>query len=362
MKALTFHGPRDIRYSEVPDPQLIDERAAVVRVTRASICGSDLHIYHGEGFSDDLGFCVGHEAVGVITEVGAAVDRRSVGDRALIPASVGCTRCQACDEGRTSQCTSRSGATEKCYGLSTALQGSQAELVAVPDADRNTVIIPEGISDDAAVVMTDATATAWYGARRARIAPGESVAVIGLGPIGQMAVQHARLMGAAEVFGIDPVPERRRMPAAQGARVVDAEDPVAQVREWTGGQGAHAAIEAVGADATIEMAQRLVRRTGRVSVVGVNQNKRYSFHMERAQVKELEFAIGLCSVQFELPTLLELTRAGRLDPEVVITHRLPLSEVPAAYTCLDTKSWGPSLVDSSSFAVRLLPSSQAETE
>ncbi|MGW9827317.1 alcohol dehydrogenase [Brevibacterium pityocampae] len=340
MKALTFHGPRDIRYSEVPDPRLSDDRSAIVRVTRASICGSDLHIYHGQGFSEDLGFCVGHEAVGVIAEVGTGVDRRRVGDRVLVPASVGCTRCPECDAGRTSLCRSRSGALEKCYGLGATLQGSQAELVAVPDADRNTVIIPDEISDDAAVVMTDAAATAWYGARRARISPGDTVAVIGLGPIGQIAVQHARLLGTAEVIGIDPVPARREMAAAQGARVVDAEDPVAQVREWTGGLGAHVAIEAVGADATIEMAQRIVRRAGRVSVVGVNQNKAYPFHMERAQVKELEFAIGLCSVQFELPTLLELTRTARLDPAAVITHRLPLSEGPAAYALMDSRAEG----------------------
>ncbi|GAA4282724.1 alcohol dehydrogenase family protein [Brevibacterium daeguense] len=340
MKALTFHGPRDIRYSEVPDPQLQDDRAAIIEVTRVSICGSDLHIYHGEGFSEDLGFCVGHEAVGVVVEAGSAVDRHRAGDRVLIPASVGCTRCPECGEGRTSMCRTRSGALEKCYGLGSRLQGSQAQFVAVPDADRNLFTIPDELSDDAAVVLTDAASTAWYGARRARISPCESVTVIGLGPIGQLAAQHALLMGAAEVFGIDPVPERRQMAAAQGVRVVEAEDPVAQVREWTGGLGSHVAVEAVGADVTIETAQRIVRRTGRVSVVGVNQNKKYSFHMERAQVKELEFAIGLCSVQFELPTLIELTRTGRLKPEAVITHCIPLSEGAEAYELMDSRAEG----------------------
>lgn len=340
MKALTFHGPRDIRYSDVPDPVLLDERSAIIEVTQASICGSDLHIYHGEGFSQDLGFCVGHEAVGVIVEAGSGVDRYRVGDRVLIAASVGCTQCEECDRGQTSMCLTRSGALEKCYGLGARLQGSQAQFVAVPDADRNLFAIPHEITDEAAVVLTDAASTAWYGARRARITPGDSVAVIGLGPIGQMAAQQAFLLGASEVFGIDLVPERQQMAASQGIRIVDADDPVAQVREWTQGLGTHIAIEAVGADPTIEMAQRIVRRRGRVSVVGVNQNKKYSFHMERAQVKELEFAIGLCSVQYELPTLIELTRTGRLDPAAVITHTIPLSEGPRAYELMDSRAEG----------------------
>jgi len=340
VKALTFHGPRDIRYSDVPDPSLRDEHAAIVEVTQASICGSDLHIYHGEGFSPDLGFCVGHEAVGVIVEVGRGVSRYKEGERVLIPASVGCTRCEECDQGRTSMCRTRNGALEKCYGLGSRLQGSQAQFVMVPDADRNVFTIPDEISDEAAVVLTDAASTAWYGTRRARITPGDTVAIIGLGPIGQMAAQQAFLLGASEVFGIDLVPDRRQMAARQGVRVVETEDPVAQVREWTDGLGAHIAVEAVGADATIEMAQRIVRRRGRVSVVGVNQNKAYSFHMERAQVKELEFAIGLCSVQYELPTLIELTRNGRLDPAAVITHKFSLSEGARAYELMDSRAEG----------------------
>jgi threonine dehydrogenase-like Zn-dependent dehydrogenase len=210
----------------------------------------------------------------------------------------------------------------------------------VPDADRNVFTIPDEISDEAAVVLTDAASTAWYGTRRARITPGDTVAIIGLGPIGQMAAQQAFLLGASEVFGIDLVPDRRQMAARQGVRVVETEDPVAQVREWTDGLGAHIAVEAVGADATIEMAQRIVRRRGRVSVVGVNQNKAYSFHMERAQVKELEFAIGLCSVQYELPTLIELTRNGRLDPAAVITHKFSLSEGARAYELMDSRAEG----------------------
>ncbi|WP_349827233.1 alcohol dehydrogenase catalytic domain-containing protein [Brevibacterium litoralis] len=358
MKALVFHGPGDVRYDEVPDPHLADDRGVIVRVTRASICGSDLHIYHGEGFSPEPGYVVGHEAVGEIVEVGAQVDRVRVGQRVLVPASVGCTRCAACGRGEVGQCTTRSGSLEKCYGLSAALPGSQAQYLAVPDGDVNCVPIPDGVDDDAAVTLTDATATAHYGLRRARPRPGESIAVVGLGPIGQMAASLALLQGASAVYGIDPVAERRDMAEAAGIIPVavptgaageqgtagaegaaEVPDPVRVIRAATDG-GVHAAVEAVGADATIRTAQRVVRRQGRVSVVGVNRNHAFPFHMELAQVKELEFAIGLCSVQAELPTLLPLVASGRLDPGRIVTHRLPLSAGREAYALMDTRAEG----------------------
>lgn len=344
MKALTFWGAGDVRVEDVAEPELIDAHSALITVTRAGICGSDLHPYRGHGFSEDRGFCLGHEAVGVVEEVGSAVQRYRPGDRVLVAASVGCTRCEPCARGTTSMCLTRHGALEKCYGLSFRLQGTQTERAAIPDADRNLFAIPDGVSDDTAVVLTDAAPTAWYGCRRARIEPGDTVAVIGMGPIGLMAAQQAHIMGASEVFGTDPVPERRALAESLGITAIDSADAVAEIRARTGGEGTQVAIEAVGADATVEDAMRIVRRTGRVSVIGVNQNKRYSFHMERAQVKELEFAIGLCSVQRELPTLLELTRTGRLAPETVISHRLSLDEGPEGYRLLDSREAGVSKV------------------
>src|SRR5690349_13631547 len=247
MRALTYHGPYDVRVTDVADPVPFDAEAAVVAVRACGICGSDLHIYEGHGFSSDLGFCVGHEAVGEVVAVGSAVTRFRVGDSVLVPGSVGCASCAPCRAGYVLGCErQRSG----CYGLSALLPGSQAEAVAVPSADGNLVAIPDGVSDDAALVLTDNAPTAWYGARRARIEPGDVVAVVGLGPVGIMSVLSAQIMGAARVLAIDLVPERRAAAAALGAEPVEG-DPKVAVREMTGGRGAGVVLEAVGADATI---------------------------------------------------------------------------------------------------------------
>ncbi|MFH5208599.1 zinc-binding dehydrogenase [Antrihabitans sp. NCIMB 15449] len=331
MKALVYEGPQAIRYRDVPDAVLGDNYSALIRVTSTGICGSDLHIYGGHGFSADLGFCVGHEAVGEVVEVGRAVSRFGVGQRVLVPASVGCGRCQSCATGVVAGCETGTTALTACYGLSSALPGAQAELLAVPRADGNLVALPDSVSDGAAVVLADNAATAWYGARRARVAPGDTVTVVGLGPVGLLAIQSAFAMGASRVLGVDLLPERRTRAAAMGAEPIDSDDPKARIRELTDGKGTDVAIEAVGADATIKLATSAVRRAGRVGVIGVNQNTKYAFNMPLAQVKELEFTIGLCSVQYELPALLRLTAAGRLRPEEVVSHRLGLSEGERAY-------------------------------
>ncbi len=341
MRALTYHDPRDIRYEDVPDPTPTDRDGAVVQVHLCGICGSDLHIYGGEGFSPDIGYCVGHEAVGEVVEVGSAVSTFKVGDRVLVPASVGCGTCAMCARGLVARCEREEF---NCYGLSHALPGSQAEAVAVPYADGNLIAVPEGVSDEAAVVLTDNAATAWYGARRAQVAPGDTVAVIGLGPVGLMAVAAAQLMGAAHVLGIDLIAGRREAAQLLGADPIDDVDVRADVLERTGGKGVDVVIEAAGPDSTIGLAFDLVRRAGRVSVVGVNQNMKFSFPMALAQWKELEFHIGLCSVQHELPALLALTAAGRLQPETVVSHRLRLSDGPEAYRLYDSREGGVSKV------------------
>ncbi len=336
MRALTYHGPFDIRVDTIADPRPFDSEGAVVAIRACGICGSDLHIYEGHGFSSDLGFCVGHEAVGEVVEVGDSVSRFRVGDSVLVTASTGCNACGPCRAGYVLGCErGRSG----CYGLSAMLPGSQAELVAVPSADGNLVAIPEGVSDDAALVLTDNAPTAWYGARRARIQPGDTVAVIGLGPVGIMAVVAAQVMGAGRVLAIDLVAERRAAAAALGAEPVEG-DPRLAVRELTGGRGANAVIEAVGADATIDLAIKIAARGARVSVVGVTQSSAFPMHMQLAQFNEIEFSIGLCSVQRELPALMALTQAGRISPEVVVTHHLPLSAGDDAYRLFHSREGG----------------------
>ena len=337
MKALTYHAARDIRHEAMADPRLESERDAIVQMTGCSICGSDLHIYHGHGFSEDIGFCVGHEAVGEVVEVGRAVTRIKVGDKVLMPAAVGCGACRSCLGGNVANCEFGAGA---CYGLSAKLQGVQAELLRVPAADMNAVLIPEGISEDQALMLTDAMATAWYGARRADIKPGSSVGVIGLGPIGLMAVEAAFVMGAHVVYAVDPIAERRALAAAAGAVALHPAEALETIREGTRGRKLECVIEVVGSDATVDLALRLVARRGTVSVIGVQQSRRYAFPLERAFAAGLTFRAGTCSVPEELPALFPLVQSGRLRPEQYITHRMPLSDGAEAYRLFDAREAG----------------------
>lgn len=337
MKALRYYGPRDVRYEDMDDPVPLSDRDAIVKVEACSICGSDLHIYHGHGFSEDIGFCVGHEAVGEIVEVGRGVSQLKVGDKVMIPAAVGCGACRSCLAGNVNCCEYRKGS---CYGLSASLQGSQADAVRVPAADANAVVIPDGVSADQALLMTDALATAWFGARRADIVPGASVAVIGLGPIGLMTVDSAFVMGASVVFAIDPVAERRALAAAAGAIALHPDDALDHIREATKGRKLDGVVEVVGSDATVDFAMRLVRPRGTVSVIGVQQSRRFSFPLERAFTSGFTFRAGTCSVPEELPALFPLVQSGRLRPEKYISHRLPLSRGAEAYALFDRREAG----------------------
>jgi 2-desacetyl-2-hydroxyethyl bacteriochlorophyllide A dehydrogenase len=337
MKALRYYGARDVRYEGMDDPTLQSDRDAVVKVSACSICGSDLHIYHGHGFSEDVGFCVGHEAVGEVVEVGRAVQRLKVGDKVMLPAAVGCGACRSCLAGNVANCEFNLGA---CYGLSAKLQGSQAEAVRVPAADMNAVPVPDGVSMDQALMMTDALATAWYGARRADIRPGSSVAVIGLGPIGLMAVESAFVMGAHVVYAIDPIAERRAMTAHTGAIALHPDEALDRIKEDTRGAKLECVVEVVGSDATVDLALRLVARRGTVSVIGVQQSKRYAFPLERAFGAGLTFRAGTCSVPEELPALFPLVQSGRLKPERYISHHMPLSEGAEAYRLFEAREAG----------------------
>lgn len=337
MKALRYYGARDVRYEAMDDPAPQSDRDAVIKVSACSICGSDLHIYHGYGFSDDVGFCVGHEAVGEVVEVGRAVHRLKVGDKVMLPAAVGCGACRSCLAGNVANCEFNAGA---CYGLSARLQGSQAEAVRVPAADMNAVPVPDGVSMEQALMMTDALATAWFGARNADIKPGSSVAVVGLGPIGLMAVDSAFVMGAHVVYAIDPIPERRAMAAASGAITLHPDEALERIKEDTHGNKVDCVVEVVGSDATVDFALRLVRRRGTVSVIGVQQSKRFAFPLERAFAAGLTFRVGTCSVPEELPALFPLVQSGRLRPERYVSHRLPLSEGAEAYRLFEAREAG----------------------
>lgn len=337
MKALLYRGARDVRFETMDDPRPQAVCDAIVKVEACSICGSDLHIYHGHGFSEDLGFCVGHEAVGEVVEVGSGVHRLKVGQKVMLPAAVGCGRCRCCLAGVVNTCEFNAGA---CYGLSARLQGSQAEAVRVPAADMNAVPVPEGVTMDQALMMTDALATAWYGARNADIKPGSSVAVIGLGPIGLMAVDSAFVMGAHTVYAIDPIAERRALAEASGAIALHPDEANERIKQDTKGHRLDCVVEVVGSDATVDFALRLVRKRGTVSVIGVQQSRRFPFPLERAFAGGLTFRAGTCSVPEELPALFPLVRSGRLRPERYISHRLPLSQGAEAYRMFEAREAG----------------------
>ncbi|MFP5394848.1 MAG: alcohol dehydrogenase family protein [Alphaproteobacteria bacterium] len=337
MKALRYYGARDVRFEAMDDPTPQTERDAIIKVEACSICGSDLHIYHGHGFSEDTGFCVGHEAVGEVVEVGRGVHRLKVGDKVMLPAAVGCGACRSCLSGNVANCEFNAGA---CYGLSARLQGSQAEAVRVPAADMNAVVVPEGVSMEQALMMTDALATAWFGARNADIVPGSSVAVIGLGPIGLMAVDSAFVMGAHVVYAIDPIAERRAMAEASGAIALHPDEALERIKQDTRGNKVDCVVEVVGSDATVDFALRLVKRRGTVSVIGVQQSRRFAFPLERAFAAGLTFRIGTCSVPEELPALFPLVQSGRLRPEKYVSHRMPLSEGVEAYRLFEAREAG----------------------
>ena len=337
MKALRYFGERDIRYDDMDDPRLESDRDAIIQMTACSICGSDLHIYHGHGFSEDIGFCVGHEAVGEVVEVGRGVSRLRVGDQVMIPAAVGCGACWSCLSGNVVNCENDGSG---CYGLSAKLQGVQSQAFRVPAADANAVVIPEGISRDQALMMTDAMATAWFGARNADIKPGSSVAVIGLGPIGLMVVEAAFVMGAHVVYAIDPVAERRALAEAAGAITLHPENALDHIREATSGRKVDCVVEVVGSDATVDLALRLVKRRGTVSVIGVQQSRRYAFPLERAFAAGLTFRAGTCSVPEEWPALIPLVQSGRLRPERYISHHMPLSDGAEAYRRFEAREAG----------------------
>lgn len=335
MKALLYQGAEDIQYEDFADPDLKADTDVLVKMTACGICGSDLHIYQGHGFTTDKGYCVGHEAIGEVAEVGKGVRRYKPGDQVMISAAAGCGNCRNCLGGHTNQCTSPGGAS--CYGLSHALEGCQAEGIVVPMADFNLGHIPEGVTPDQALLLTDNLPTAHLACKNADIAPGKSVAVVGLGPIGLMAVEIAFALGATKVYAIDLVEHRRNQAAELGAIPLAADVARQTIEEDTKGMFLPCIVECVGADATIDMAIKLASRWGTVSAIGVNQNMNFNFPMALAFAKGLTFRIGTCSIQSHWDELIELIRGGRLKPEAFITNRMGLSEGAEAYRLFNNK-------------------------
>jgi 2-desacetyl-2-hydroxyethyl bacteriochlorophyllide A dehydrogenase len=333
MRAIVYHGPRDFRFESIPDPKLESASDAIVRVTRAAICGSDLHLWKGGVPVAAPGFSVGHEFVGVVEEAGSAVASVTPGQRVLVSCTVGCGRCELCRRGLYSGCpvATQGGTRGNVFGFSNDLPGGQAEAVRVPLADANALAVPDALSDEQALFLTDILPTAAMGAEWAEIGPGDRVVVFGCGPVGSLARRCARLRGAARVIAVDPDPGRLARARAEGCDTIapDHEDVVARVLELTGG-GADAVIEAVGKPDLVNQAVLVARPGGRVAVIGVIPA---SFEIPWPLVffKNLTIRSGLVNPQVHAARLLALLESGRLDPTDLITHRLPLADAVRGY-------------------------------
>lgn len=339
MRARVYHGPGAIGFETVPDPQPQETSTAIVKISLCGICGSDLHPYHNH--PGRSGYCIGHEAVGEVVEVGSSVTRFRTGDRVLLPGSLGCGECAPCRADQVILCE-RHGVRIYGQGID-GIGGCQAEAVSVPQADFNLRLLQDGMSDELGIMLTDNLATAWYAARRAGVRAGDTVAVIGLGSVGLQCVMAAFAMGAEQVFAIDLLPERRAIAATLGAIPVEGDDIPAVVRHHTGGKGVRIVLDASGGPVTTVMAIEMVQRGGTVSVVGVSEAPSIGFPIDMALRKNLSFHIGVCSIQAELDEIVAALNSGRLSAnavEAIISHRLPLSEGSAAYRLFDQREDG----------------------
>lgn len=336
MKALTFQAPYDLLYAEVADPVAESAADAVVRVDLTAVCGSDLHVYRGHETGLDRGTVMGHEFLGEVVECGPEVAGLSVGDRVVSPFTTSCGSCFYCERGLTARCLEGGlfGWVEGGKGL----HGVQAEYVRVPLAATTLVRVPEGLDPEVALLAGDVLSTGYFCAESGGAAPGEVVAVLGCGPVGLCAIVGARELGAETVFAIDGIAERLELAESFGARSVDlAADPIATLRQATGGRGADVVLEAVGSPAASRLAVDLIRPGGTVAAVGVHTEEHFSFSPVEAYDKNLTYCAGRCPVRPRLERMLGLVESGRYDLGRLISHRMPLSEGVRAYEIFDKK-------------------------
>jgi 2-desacetyl-2-hydroxyethyl bacteriochlorophyllide A dehydrogenase len=335
MQAVTFQAPHEIRVEERPEPELLAADDAIVRVTATGVCGSDLHIYHGR-VAIEPGFTIGHEYVGEVVAAGDGVTSVAVGDRVLGCFQVACGTCFFCRRGDYHKCD---GSRTFGHGATLGgLQGTQAELALVPHANLTLRRIPEGLSEDAALFAGDVMGTGYHATVAAGVKAGDSVAVLGLGPVGLCAVQAARAAGAAQVIAVDSVEARLAMAGSFGAEPVHLteQDPRAAVKAATAGRGADVCVEAVGDPRALELAIRLTSKCGVVSVVGVYA-ERCEIHMGLLWIKAQTMRTGHANVIGHLDAVLALMAAGQLDPTPLVTHHMPLSDAPEAYALYDRR-------------------------
>ena len=386
MKALVWHGKRDVRVDEVADPTIVEPTDAIVRVTSTGLCGSDLHLYEVLGPFMQEGDILGHEPMGVVEAVGSAVDNIAVGDRVVVPFNIACGSCWMCGQGLQSQCETTqvrdhgSGAALFGYtALYGQVPGGQAEYLRVPQAHYGPIKVPDGPPDDRFLFLSDVLPTAWQAVAYADVPPGGTVAVLGLGPIGDMSCRIALHRGAARVVGVDLVPERLERVATLGVDVLDLRehgDIGDAIRHLTEGRGPDAVIDAVGMEAhgdsigrlaqkaaalmpdalqrqvmehtgtdrmgALHAAIDIVRRGGTISLSGVYGGMSSPLPLLTLFDKQIQLRMGQANVRRWVDDLLPLV-SGDEDPlgvETFATHRLPLQEGPDAYRRFQRKEDG----------------------
>ncbi len=387
MKAVVFHGVGDIRVDDVPEPKLDAATDAIVRVTASAICGTDLHMVRGTMPGMKPGTVLGHEAVGVVEEVGPQVRDLEVGDRVVIPSTISCGYCSYCRAGYHAQCDNANPngalAGTAFYGgpaQTGPFDGLQAEYARIPFANAGLVKLPARVSDEQAILISDIFPTGYFGAELAEIRHGDLVAVFGCGPVGQFAIASARLQGAGRVLAVDTVPSRLEMARRQGAEVIDfnQEDPVEAIRELTGGIGVDRVIDAVGVDAEhprnssaeqerrdrADLAQiteqtavpdwnagnapsqvltwgvQALAKAGTLAVIGVYPPMQRSFPIGMAMNKNLTIKAGNCNHRRYIPMLVEMVRRDSIDPQTVLTEVAPMASAIEAYKTFDRHEAG----------------------
>lgn len=374
MKALVFHTPKHVSVDNVDDPKIEHPRDVILRVTATAICGSDLHIYNG-AFPQPKPMVLGHEFMGTVEEVGGEVTRLKRGDRVVVPFPIACGQCWFCQHAFPTQCetsnskhygpeggllSEKGGALFGYTDLYGGYSGGQAQFVRVPFADYGPRLVPEQLSDEAVLFLTDIIPTAYTGLRWADVKPGESVAVIGCGPVGLMACKLAKIMGASRVIGVDVLPYRLETARnTAGVDVINASehDAVEAIRALTDGRGADVVIEAVGMEpergllkklanvahlqrgsiTAVEMAFSAARRGGRVSIMGVYGTTYDNFPLGQWLDKGLRVQTGQATVHNYIDELMGMVIDGVLKADDVISHRLPLEQAPEGYRIFNKK-------------------------
>jgi alcohol dehydrogenase len=328
MKALVYHGPGQRAWETVPDPGIQAPTDAIVRIDTATICGTDLHILKGDVPETTPGTILGHEAVGTVVEAGTAVSALKPGDRVLVSCITSCGRCPFCKEGHYGLCEGGGG-----WIFGHLINGLQAEYARVPFADTSVYRVPEGMTDLQLIFLSDILPTAFeVGVRNGGVAPGDTVVIVGAGPIGLAAIMTARLYTPGRIIAVDLADARLARAREFGADFAinnGSADAAAAVRELTGGLGADVAIEAVGVPATFELATELVRPGGRVANVGVHGSPA-TLHLEKLWIRDVTITTGLVDTR-TIPQLLQLIRHGKLNPAAFATHTYPLAEAMTGY-------------------------------